>query len=83
MSDVELVIKIHEKDYQAMKDGHIPFSVLDVIMHGKPLKTGHWTNDNYKPVLGACCYECTCCGYGTDEKYKFCPNCGAKMESEE
>ena len=35
---MELVIKIHEKDYQSIKNGHIPFSVLDVIMKGTPLK---------------------------------------------
>lgn len=35
---MEIVIKIHEKDYQAIKNGHIPFSVLDAIMKGTPLK---------------------------------------------
>lgn len=34
---MQIVIKIHEKDYQAMKNGHIPFSVYDVIMNGTPL----------------------------------------------
>lgn len=35
---MEIVIKIHEKDYQSIKNGHIPFSVLDAIMKGAPLK---------------------------------------------
>lgn len=35
---MEIVIKIHEKDYQSIKNGHIPFSVLDAIMKGTPLK---------------------------------------------
>lgn len=35
---MQIVIKIHEKDYQAMKNGHIPFSVHDAIMNGTPLK---------------------------------------------
>jgi hypothetical protein len=37
----EIVIKIHEKDYQSLKNGHIPFSVLDVLMKGIPLPKGH------------------------------------------
>ncbi len=35
---MKLIIDIHEKDYQSMKNGHIPFSVLDVLMRGTPLK---------------------------------------------
>jgi hypothetical protein len=35
---MKLIIDMHEKDYQSMKNGHIPFSVLDVLMKGTPLK---------------------------------------------
>lgn len=38
---MEIVIKIHEKDYQAIKNGYILFSVLDAIMKGKPLPEHH------------------------------------------
>ena len=38
---MEIVIKIDEKDYQPLKDGHIPFSVLDVIRNGTILPNGH------------------------------------------
>lgn len=38
---VELVIKIHEKDYQSMLNGHIPFSILDAFKNGTPLPKGH------------------------------------------
>lgn len=38
---MEIVIKIDEKDYQSLKDGHIPFTVLDVIMNGTILPKGH------------------------------------------
>jgi hypothetical protein len=47
-------------------------------------KTGHWVRfDNGKYHW----YLCSCCDAmaGSDEKmmaYKYCPNCGAKMESE-
>lgn len=38
---MKLIIDIHEKDYQSMKNGHIPFSVLYVIMNGTPLPEHH------------------------------------------
>ena len=38
---MKIVIEIHEKDYQSMKNGHIPFSVLDAIMKGTPLPEHH------------------------------------------
>lgn len=28
-------------------------------------------------------YECSECGYEVQSKYHYCPNCGAKMESED
>jgi hypothetical protein len=56
-------------------------------------KTGHWiegqtNNPNVHNILCSCCFE----GYPskghansqyTREKFKYCPNCGAKMESED
>lgn len=38
---MQIMIKIEDKDYQSLKDGHIPFNVLDVIMNGTPLPKGH------------------------------------------
>lgn len=38
---MQIVIKINEKDYHSLKDGHIPFNVLDVIMNGTILPKGH------------------------------------------
>lgn len=34
---MKIVIDIHEKDYQSIKNGHIPFSVLDAIKNCTPL----------------------------------------------
>ena len=48
-------------------------------------KTGHWVEIDDYPHED---FECDCCGgkvYGTEEpyeEYKYCPNCGAKMEGE-
>lgn len=41
MADIELVIKVPDKDYEKLKDGHIPFSILDVMQNGTPLPKGH------------------------------------------
>lgn len=38
---MQIVIDIHEKDYQSIKNGHISFSMLDAIMKGKPLPEHH------------------------------------------
>ena len=38
---MQIVIDIHEKDYQSMKNGHIPYSVISTIMNGTPLLKGH------------------------------------------
>ena len=34
---MKLIIDIHEKDYQSIKNGQIPFSVIDAIYNGTPL----------------------------------------------
>ena len=52
-------------------------------------KSGKWIGIDEKPHED---YECSCCGYVVSTftaniephtEYKYCPNCGAKMESED
>ena len=49
-------------------------------------KTGHWVEerDDYGEII---CWHCSNCydgsGFITTCKWDYCPNCGAKMESEE
>ena len=38
---MQIVIKIDEKDYQSLKEGHIPFNVLAVIRKGIILPERH------------------------------------------
>lgn len=35
---MKLIIDILDKDYEKLKDGHIPFSILDVMQNGIPLE---------------------------------------------
>ena len=51
-------------------------------------KSGKWIGIDEKPHED---YECSCCGYVVSTftaniephtEYKYCPNCGAKMERE-
>lgn len=62
------------------------YSVYDAIKNGTPLPKGHWINT---PDYVTCAYgcidyvKCSECGEDSLEEGDFCPNCGAKMESEE
>jgi hypothetical protein len=40
-NNMQIVIDIDDKDYQLIKDGHIPFNVLDAIKNGIPLPKRH------------------------------------------
>lgn len=49
-------------------------------------KTGHWimTKDYLTTAYSSIDYvKCSCCGEDSLEEGNYCPNCGAKMESEE
>ena len=38
---MQVVIDIHEKDYQSMLNGNVSYGVLDAIRKGTPLPKGH------------------------------------------
>lgn len=38
---MQILIDISKEDYQALKQGHVPFNMLDVIKNGTPLPKGH------------------------------------------
>ena len=46
-------------------------------------KTGHWIYICNSEVNGLKIVKCSECGKRTYGSGKYCPNCGAKMESEE
>lgn len=54
--------------------------VESTTIEAEPVRHGKWEEYQIPHII--CCSECD---YGTcvDEKTKFCPNCGAKMDLEE
>lgn len=45
----------------------------------EPVRHGEWT-EPYKYDIWDC-YVCSRCKFSSDNKYIYCPNCGAKMGS--
>lgn len=91
MAEIELVIKIDEKDFEIMKhnvavDNPLcPLSqkeMVTTIANGTPLlkERGEWIPLNYKDEMWGYVYKCSNCG-ATEYKDNFCPNCGMKMET--
>lgn len=80
---MKLVIDIDEAHLYLIKykvaQGNTEFYPYVIIANGKPFPKGHWkpTGEDFSPL------ECSECGYVQFKKTNFCPNCGAKMESED
>ena len=64
---------------------------MKCVVNGTPIKTEHWIKYGI-PRCGEQHYQCTSCGYYINfgqwgnlytKEFKYCPNCGAKMEKEE
>lgn len=75
--------------------GRSTATIMRDIYHLPPVtpqpKTGHWIKYG-TPRCGEQHYQCTLCGYYINfgqwgklysKEFKFCPNCGGKMENEE
>ena len=89
---MKLVIEIPEEVYNNAKNDMLFGSTLlvNAIKNGKPQepKTGHWIKYGI-PRCGEQHYKCTSCGYYINfgqwgelytKEFKYCPNCGARME---
>ena len=85
---------IDEIEFYQINPQHFDFvSLIDNIKDLPPVtsecKKGKWINKSQKSGCGITfvASECTCCGkktlFNCDELiYRYCPNCGAEMESE-
>ena len=60
-------------------------------LYAEPVKHAHWIPDERETGEGSNTYKCSACGEiqmlieGTPKEngWKYCPNCGAKMDEEE
>lgn len=56
-------------------------------IEAEPVKKGKWTRKESKRMYWYVCSECgggcPCNGYGQDMFTEWCPNCGARMESDD
>ena len=50
------------------------------IIDAEPVRHGRWSEPYQNDIWD--CYECSCCGAKYDRKWKYCPECGAKMDLE-
>lgn len=48
---MKLIIEIPDKDYEKLKDGHIPFSILDVMQNGTPIPDNATNGDMIKAMF--------------------------------
>ena len=51
----------------------------------EPVRHGHWIEDEIQIHIEKTyhCSECDCLAWGEDEKTRYCPICGARMDGEE
>ena len=86
---MQIVIDIDDNEYLGIKNYPDDITSYPVTIHlykavrnGTPLKpkTGHWIyQKGYVPYK----WKCNQCSAEFKIDFHFCPNCGAKMESEE
>ena len=48
---MKVIIDIPDKDYEKLKDGHIPFSILDVMQNGTPIPDNATNGDAVKTLF--------------------------------
>lgn len=66
-----------------------PDDVIETIdesetVEAKPVKHGRWIPlGQYNPMPLVKNYKCSLCGEWVHDGFKYCPNCGEKMDLEE
>lgn len=75
---MQIVIEISEEDYISVKEqvaGGITNPLKMCIAKGTPLRSGKWMRLSIHDWE----FDCSECGFDSDEPYPYCPNCGARM----
>lgn len=85
MAEIELIIKIPEEDWKFLKESdgcRWSRTIVESVINGTPKpKTGWWIDT--ESLDGALWYACSECGETEFHATNYCPNCGAKMESDD
>ena len=77
IESLDYYLQNHTDDYS--EESHTAMMMAIKALEQEP-KTGHWVEtDKYESYW----YRCSECCRGSDDITDYCPNCGAKMESEE
>lgn len=58
-------------------------AVMAIKALEKEPRKGHWIDCDVSDDYSADGYDCSVCGVNSEYVTSYCPNCGAKMESEE
>lgn len=91
IGNLEYTMKKHENDTVPTFGTNISLMCKDVLEYLKQEPVGHWIKYG-SPRLGEQHYKCTLCGYYINfshwgelytKEFKYCPNCGSKMQGEE
>lgn len=86
---IDTYLTVHgEEDTIAVSLDNVDVEAFDIAIKAleKEPRKGHWimTGDYLTTAYGSVDYvKCSCCGEDSLEEGDYCPNCGAKMESEE
>lgn len=71
-------VELYPSEYKELEKAirEVPVSDVKPVVHGKWLSAGH---DGWSYYI-----RCTACNglFGNMSKFKYCPNCGAKMDKE-
>ena len=81
--------EVYTEEFNLRKDAELKVYKLERALEQEP-KTGHWINAKVGKMFPSNDYKCSECGNILDfdgvncgrGDANFCPNCGAKMESE-
>ena len=77
---MKAIIEVDVSDFQIGQEVSIYFpDTMMIKAVAKPIKIGHWER-KYNSYTLEYWYKCSECQTSWEYKFKYCPNCGVKME---
>lgn len=90
--DADALLAIIEEEGEDLETVEFKLATIACINHIKeaptvdaePVRHGRWVKKDPHCAGLACLWNCSECGEESDDEgYRYCPNCGAKMEGGE